>query len=75
MMTVHPYQADPKYKHSQINWRACVQLSIDVDGIYAIINTQILKTPHDILFHLEAYENGRKPEIGTLNKKKGYIFS
>ena len=55
--------------------RACVKLLLDVDGIGDIINTQILKTPHDLLIHLAALENGINPEIGTLKKEKREIFS
>ena len=54
MMTVHPYQADPNYKHSRITCRACVKLSLDVDEIDSSINTHMLKKPHDILVQLEA---------------------
>ena len=75
MMAVHPYQADPKFKQIRMSCRACVQLLLDVDEIDASINNQILKTPHDLLFHLAALGNGRNPEIGTLKKEKGDIFS
>ena len=74
-MAVQPYQADPNYKHSHMTCRACVQLPLDVDGIDTIINTQTLKTPHDLLAHLADLYNGRKPDIGTLKKEKGEIFS
>ena len=52
IMTVHLDQADRKYKHSRMTCRACVQLLFDEDGIDASINTKMLKTPHDLLFHL-----------------------
>ena len=35
----------------------------------------MLKTPHDLLFHLADLENGRNPDIGTLKKDRGDIFS
>ena len=75
MMTVHPYQDDTKCKKSTTTCRDCIQLPLDVNGIYASINKQMLKTPHDLLFHLVDLENGRKPYIGTLKKEKGDIFS
>ena len=75
VMAVHPYQAEPIYKHSCMTSRACVQLPLDVDGIDASINSQIMKTPNDLLGHLAALDNGRNPYIGTLKKEKGDIFS
>ena len=38
-VTVHPDQADPNCKHIRMTCRVCVQLPMDVDVIYAIINT------------------------------------
>ena len=55
--------------------RACVQLPLDVDGIDTSINTQILKTPRGLIVRLADLYNGRNPEIGTLKKDKGDIFS
>ena len=55
--------------------RACVQILLYVDGIYAGINNQMPKTPHDLIVHLADFDNGRNPEIGTIKKEKGYIFS
>ena len=57
-----------------MNCRACVTLSLDVDVIYYIIDTKILKNPHDILVHSAALENGRNSDIGTLKKDRGDIF-
>ena len=74
-MTVHLHQADPNCKYSRMTCRACIQLPLDVDGIDTSINNQNVKTPHYPLVHLAALENVRKPNIGTLNKEKGYIFS
>ena len=34
----------------------------------------MLKTPHDILVHLVALDNGIKLDIGTLDKDRGNIF-
>ena len=47
-MMVHPYQSDTKYKRIHTTCRARVKLPLDVDGIDSSIDTQILKTPHDI---------------------------
>ena len=46
-----------------------------LDGIYAIIDTQILKPPHILLLHLADFYNGRKQDIGTLKKERVDIFS
>ena len=43
IMRVHPDQADPNCNCSHMACRACVQLPLDVDGIYSSIDTQILK--------------------------------
>ena len=48
---------------------------IDVDGVDASINTQMIEKTHDILFHLAYLDNGREPDIRTLDKEKGDIFS
>ena len=74
-MVVHTYQADPNCKHSRIIFRACVQLPLYVYGIDDSIKTQMLKTPHCLLLHLEALDNGINTDICTLKKEKGYIFS
>ena len=74
-MTVHPAQADPTCKHSIMNCRACVKLLLYLDRIDARINIQMMRTTHDLLFHLAYLDNGRKAEIGTLKKEKGCIFS
>ena len=68
MMTSHPHQADLNSKKSNITFRACVQIPLDVDGIDAIIDTQMLKYPYIILLHLEALDNGKNLDIGTLKK-------
>ena len=75
LIMVHPYQADPNCKNIQMNCRDCVQLLLYVDVIDAIINTQMLTAPHNLLVHLAALDNERKPEIGTLKKEKGDIPS
>ena len=54
MMAVHPDQAEPNWKHSHMTCRACVKLHLHVYGIDARINTQMMKTSHDLLFHLAA---------------------
>ena len=48
VMMVHPYQADPNYKHSCMNRSARVQILLDLDGIDASIDTQKMK--NSILF-------------------------
>ena len=53
--------------------RACIKLPLDVDGIDAIIDTQMLKI-HILLVNLAALDNGRKPDIGTLKKDRCDIF-
>ena len=75
MMVVHPDQADPNCKHNFMTCRACFQLPLYVDGIDATINNQMMKTPHDLLAHLEDLDNGIKPDIGTLNEDRGDILS
>ena len=75
MMTVKLDQADTKCKHSCMTCRACVQLPIYAHGIYDIIDTQIMNTPHGILVRLVALVNGINPDIGTLNKYKGDVSS
>ena len=35
----------------------------------------MLNFPNYLLVHLEDLDNGRNPDIGTLKKKKGGIFS
>ena len=74
-MTFHPDQADPKFKHIHITFRACVQLQLDVDRIDSIIDTQILKTNHNMLVYLAALYYGRNRAIGRNQERKGgHIF-
>ena len=75
MMKIHPYQDNKNCKHSSMTCCACVKLTLNVDGSYASIDTQILKPPHDLLFQLLPFYYGRKPDIGTLKKERGDIFS
>ena len=75
MMIVHPYHSDQNCKNSRMNFRACVQFPLDVDGIYASIDTQMLTFPHILLVHLADLDNGRNPDIGTRKKDRGDIFS
>ena len=75
MMTVHTDQADPKCKHSHMTCRVCFQLPLDVYGVDASIDTQIIKNSHIILVHLVDLDNERKPYIGTGKKERGEIFS
>ena len=39
------------------------------------INTQNMKTTHNLIFHLADFYNGINPEFGTLKKERGEIFS
>ena len=75
IIMVNPYQEDPNCKHNHMICKACIQLSLDVDGIDAIIDNQIIKTPYDLLVCLTDLYNGRNPDIGTLKKDRGDIFS
>ena len=68
IMTVHPYQAGPNYKHISITCRACIQLPLYVNGINISIDTQMLQNPNYLPVHLVDLENGRNPDIGTLKK-------
>ena len=45
MMTVHSDQAAPNCNYRRITCRACIQLPLCVDGIYSIIDTQMLENP------------------------------
>ena len=67
---MHPEQDDPKCKKIRLTCRACAQLPLDVDVIYARIYTQIMETIHDILVQLVDLDYGRNPDIGTLKKDK-----
>ena len=75
MITVHPDQAEPNFKHSRMTCRACVQFPLYADRIYASNNTQILKNPNDVLFNFADLDNETKPEIGTLKRDKWDISS
>ena len=43
IMTVHPYQDDPNCKQIRMNCRAYAQLPLDIYGVDASIDTQMLK--------------------------------
>ena len=49
--------------------RACVQLTLDVYGIYSSTDNKILRTPRILLVYLAALDNGRNPDIGTLKNR------
>ena len=70
-MTVHPDQADLNLNYRCMTYRAYIRLSLDVDGIYASIDTHMLNKKYVILAQLEALDNSRKPYIGPLNKYRG----
>ena len=65
-LVVNDDQDDPKCKHSSMTCRACVKLTLDVDGIDAIIDTQILNTPQDLLVNLVNLDHRKKLDTGTL---------
>ena len=48
---------------------------MDVDGIYASIDTHMLNPTRILLVNLADLDNGRKPDIGTPKKDRGDIFS
>ena len=73
-MTVKPGQTDPKFNHSRMNCRDFIWVPLDIYGIYASIDNQMLKTPHNILVHLAALDNGRNSDIGKL-KNRGVTYS
>ena len=75
MVTLHPDSADLNCKHSRLTYRACNQLPLDLDEIDASIDKKILKTLHDLLVNLEALDIGRKPDIDSIKKDRGEIFS
>ena len=68
IITVHPDQADTKYKYSSITCMACVQISLDTNGIDDSIYIHMLNNPHYILIFLEALENGINLHMDTLKK-------
>ena len=55
--------------------RACLQIPLDLYGIYASTDTQMLKTPHELIVHLVVLYYGRNPDIGKIKKDRGGIFS
>ena len=70
-----PYQDDPKCEYSCVTYRAYVQSPLDTNGINASIYNQMLNNANVILVHLLALGYGRKPDICTLKKYKGCVFS
>ena len=75
MMSVHPDQANPNYNYRRMTCRACIQPPLDVYGIDASINTHMLLKTHTLIVHFTALDNEIKPDIGTLKKDRGDIFS
>ena len=69
MIMVHPDRSDPKCNYSRMTCRDCIQLPLDLGGMYSSIDTQIIIYPQILLVLLSALENGRKPDIST--QKKG----
>ena len=57
-----------------MTFRARVKPLLDVDGIDASIDIQMMKNPHIIIDHLADLEYGRNPYISTLKKDSGDIF-
>ena len=68
VMTVHPNQADPKFKYIHMTCRACVQIPLYENWTDNIIENEILDTPHDILVHLTALKNGRNQALSSSRK-------
>ena len=68
MMMVYLDHVNPNRKYSNMDCRACVQLPLDLYGVNPSIYNQTLKNPNVILVHLEASENSRNPDIGTIKK-------
>ena len=54
--------------------RACVKLPLDMYRLYARIDTQLIKNPHDLLVQLSDLDYGENPDIGTIKKERGDIF-
>ena len=73
MIKVHPYQADINCNYSRMSCRAFIQIQLSVDGVYTSIDTHMLEK-HILIIHLVTLDNGRNPDIGTLNKYRGDIF-
>ena len=55
--------------------RYYVKLPLGVYIIYDVMDTKILKTPHDLLVHLATLEKDRNTDTITLNKYRGDTFS
>ena len=55
--------------------RDCIQLPLNLYGIDSSIDNQMMKSPHDLLVHLVSLYNVINPDIGTLKKDRGDIFS
>ena len=72
---VHPDHADPKFNYSRMTCRACIQLPLDIGGIDASMYTEMIRNPHILLVNLASLYNERNPDIGTLKKDRGGIFS
>ena len=70
-MMVPSGQDGPKFKCIHMTCRDCVQLPLDVDGIDSSIDTQMLKTPHVLLFQFASIYYGGNTYIGTLKKDGG----
>ena len=57
-----------------MTFRACIQLLLDVYGIDASIYTPVILKTHILIVHFLDLDNGRNPDIGTLNKYRGDNF-
>ena len=57
-----------------MTYRACIQIPLDVDKIYASIDNKMLKTPPDILVHLASLNIWIKPNIDTIKESRGEVF-
>ena len=75
MITFQPDQADPKWNQNRMTCRDRVKLTLYVDGIDAVTDTQMLNNPHNMLAHLADLDYGINPDIWRLKKEKVEIFS
>ena len=55
--------------------RAYIQLPLKLGGLEARIDTQMTKILPGLLVHLAGLDNGINPDIGTIKKDRGSIFS
>ena len=77
-ITVYLYKSISKRTYRRMPSRDRVKLPLYIDGIYARIETNILKNSLDILVQLACLESGQKPDILVFSEKRrgeGYFQS